>query len=173
MKGFSKKTKASLLLFAAIMPVLIICSLFVKQTLIRHKMEEQLEKAALQKVTVHIADFKWLKEGKEAEINGRLFDVKEYSIAGGIITLKGLYDDDECEIKKTITSLYKTRHNGENSPVNTLLIKFFNNTIIDRNFSYTSLTKYKYSNIKENAFSIYSESLLQRFIPVATPPPNI
>ena len=90
-----KKIFALALLFAVVAPLLFFAGYLVKQSLIQNEMEEQLETKALQTITTDLTGVQWLKKNKEVIIEGKLFDVKSYTITGNKIILTGLFDKDE------------------------------------------------------------------------------
>jgi hypothetical protein len=90
-----KKLLTVALLLIVAVPVFFSVAFVIKQKLIQHQMQERLEQASLQNISVPLSELNWVKKDREALINGQLFDVKSFSISGNTITLKGLFDDGE------------------------------------------------------------------------------
>jgi ribosomal protein S20 len=65
-------------------------------------MLEELETQQLTTITVQANEIQWVKEGKECILKGELFDVKNMIVSNDKIILKGLFDDEEKRIKKSI-----------------------------------------------------------------------
>ncbi len=168
MYKFSPKILTLVLLLILVAPVFLFTGFFIKQKHIQHKMHERLERTALHTITANVTDVKWVKKNKEVEIYGRLFDVKHYLINGNKITLTGLYDEEEHELKKDLAKLMKEEKDGS-SPNNQLVVKFnlfiafIPNNIFDAQ-QFTALNKI--------SSALYSEQLRHQYIVVATPPPN-
>jgi len=158
------------LLLVVMAPVLLFTGFLVKQKYIQHQVHERLERASLSTITAGIADVKWLKEGKEAEINGRLFDVKSFKYKGNTITLTGLFDENEQELKKEFTCLLKEKK-GDTAPLNQLVLKFLFSPAINKNNAFTaSITGIAAIPV---TYAAYSENTQAQYIAVTTPPPNI
>jgi hypothetical protein len=85
------------------LPLLFNASLLIREQLHQHAMEEKMEEAALQTLRIPEWAVQWTRAGKELRINGRLFDVKRHAYADGLLTLTGLFDEEEEQIKKTIS----------------------------------------------------------------------
>jgi hypothetical protein len=119
----SKKILAGMLLLIVAAPIFFFAGLLFQQKLIRHKMEEKLERSFLQTITVSKADFKWIKKNKEIIIEGKLFDVKEYSIKSDSVIFSGLYDEAESQLEKDMAGIMDQKKN-EPSPLEELILEF-------------------------------------------------
>jgi len=157
------------LLLVVMAPVLLFTVFLVKQKYIQYQVQEQLEKVFLNTISTSTSEIKWVKEGKEAEINGRLFDVKSFTSNGSNITLIGLYDDAEHELKKEFTGLLKEKK-GDTAPLNQLVLKFLFYPAINKNNLYTAAIN---NTAVAITYAAYSENTLAQYADVTTPPPNI
>lgn len=157
-----------LLIIAA--PVLLFTVFLVKQKNIQHQMNERLEQASLYTITADSKEVRWIKKDKEAEVQGRLFDVKNFYTDGNTIVLTGLYDDDEHKLKQDLSLLMKQKKDGT-APLSQLILKFiFNpalNKITDINTSVICI------HITKLFFDFYNEKAKAEYLAVTTPPPNI
>jgi hypothetical protein len=165
----TKKTGILLLLLIVAAPVLLFTGFLIKQKSIQYNMNERLQKASLHTITANLADVKWIKQNKEAEINGRLVDVKEYYITRNQIIITGLYDDEEHELKKDMVELIKEKK-GSPAPIHQLVLKLILSVTIDEHdvFSLTFL-----STADKIKYPINNESTISQYLSVITPPPNI
>src|SRR5690348_6509709 len=118
-----KKIPAFIMLLAVAAPLLFFAGFWIKQKLVEHEMEERLETASLQTVTVKINDLQWLKKNKEVVIEGKLFDVRSYTTKGNTVTLTGLYDKDEDHLQEQLKNFMQQK-NGASSPLNSIVVKF-------------------------------------------------
>ncbi len=117
-----KKILAFSILLIMAVPLLFFIGFIVKKRIIKNEMRANLETASLKTITVNEADVQWVEENKEVIINGNLFDVKSYSIAGGIITLTGLFDNDEVKLHDQLKNFIHQKDDG-NNPLNQLVVK--------------------------------------------------
>ena len=118
----SKKILAIVLLLIVAAPILIFSAFLVKQKLIQYEMEENLENASLQTITVNGKDIQWLKKDKEAVIEGKLFDIKSYRIKNEQIILTGLFDRDEDNLHEQLKNFVQQK-NETGGTANHLVIK--------------------------------------------------
>lgn len=117
--GYQNITAYFLLLLTA-SPVLFGAYLRISQIIIQHEMRERLEQENLISITVNKSEVKWTHKGKEAIINGSLFDVEEYSIKGDNIQFTGLFDEDE---DKLVAQIENTQKNNSDNSNNTLMFQ--------------------------------------------------
>lgn len=158
-----------LLFFVTATPVLVITGFLVKQKVIQRRMSERLEKTPLQTITADIAEVRWVKKNKEVEVHGRMFDVKKFQVNGNKITLTGLYDNEEHALKKELAGLHKQKKDNS-APIKQLVLKFLNASAI--NEIYSAVEFYTGKNTVKEYFP-YKDDLVNRFIRVITPPPNV
>ena len=68
------------------------------QALIRQRMESSLENEPLTTISLPATSVVWYEEGREIRVEGRMFDIKTFTIKDGLFTAQGVYDDDETEV---------------------------------------------------------------------------
>jgi hypothetical protein len=163
-----KKIIALSMLLLVFAPVLVFTGFVVSQIIIQHQMEERLETSLLQTITVDQEDFQWVKKNKEINIGGRLFDVKSFKIYGNKLVVTGLYDDDENQLKESITRVIH-RKSGESFPVSQLIVKFIFNS---EWYKTPLMTISSFSKEIQTIYSRYSEAIVTKFPSINTPPPN-
>jgi len=112
-----KKILAIVLLLAVITPLLVFTCFLVKQRWIENEMEDQLKSASLRTISIDINTVHWTKKNKELIIDGKLFDVRSYTVNGSRLILTGLYDNDEDVLNEQMKSFVQQK-NGANAPLN-------------------------------------------------------
>jgi len=90
--------------------IIFFAAFLVKQKLIENEMEERLETASLQTITVNSTHVQWLKKNKEVLINGNLFDVHTYTTKGNTVILTGLYDKDEDQLHEQLKDFMQQKN---------------------------------------------------------------
>ena len=165
-KAFRKITAYGLLLITALPLILNLC-LIVSQIIVQHRMVEKIEHANLVTIHINTAELTWTREGREASINGHLFDVENYSTSGNTVTLTGLFDEDEDKLVSQLENAEQNQNEGdpENSVwfVNLMsLFVFFISS--DRNFFSSILQKVR--------CFLFDERILTRCLLKNTPPPK-
>lgn len=161
----TKTITTVLLLLLLAVPLLFSVFFIVKQKIVQYRMEQQLEKQSLQTITTAAADITWVKEGKEALIEGRLFDVKNYSIKSAVITLTGLYDTAEEMIKEKIKAAGSQNNKSSASLLGFIMLQYFQQPeTISLNTGWQSSSK---------TFAPYKEGLPEEPFIAAVHPPNI
>jgi hypothetical protein len=91
-----KKLSAGICMLVVLLPVVITCTFFIHQIMLRHQAEEQLERDNLTIITIAEKDLRWHKTGKELWIENNLFDVKTITQNNnGFCVITGLFDDGE------------------------------------------------------------------------------
>lgn len=68
------------------------------QFYIKLRVEASLERDALHIVTLPATEVHWYEEGREILVDGKMFDIKTYSITDGVFTAQGIFDEEETEI---------------------------------------------------------------------------
>lgn len=140
------------LLLIVTTPLFFSAFFLVKKKIIQREMEEKLEVASLQTITVSVSDFVWLKKGKEILVNGKMFDVKSHQINGGKITFTGLYDDKEKELAATVKNAFTTKKDS-NAPFGQTAIKLLFQPLFTQSFSFSFQLPYKNNTVVFPAFS--------------------
>jgi hypothetical protein len=165
----SKNIIAGLMLLLVAAPILVFTTLFISQKIAQHTMEEKLEKASLQTITLSTSDFIWLEKGKEIKIGNEMFDVKSFYKKADKFVFTGLYDKKEKEINNQMNILVNNKNTDQHS--SGLLVLKLSQTVcvisnsIDLPAPFFSIHKkmYKFFNEKELAFSTS----------INTPPPSL
>lgn len=129
---------------------------------------EKIEEQACKKYVVSCRQVQWIKKGKELTIDGKLFDVKDYTQRNDSLEITGLFDKDEDEVFEK----YKDLVNGkkESNPLQLSLLKFFfSPAVLEKPVLVTAslqlINKPAYCRFDENAVNIY--------VLLTTPPPRI
>ncbi|MFZ4707607.1 MAG: hypothetical protein ACOYMF_16525 [Bacteroidales bacterium] len=94
----------------------------VEQQMQQHRMRQLLEteNSFLQQFTMSVYEFsRSNKKGKEILINGKMFDIKSYSISGNTVKLVAIHDKAEELIIKALKNVAKANSQGDNG----LLVK--------------------------------------------------
>ena len=86
------------LLMLSLAPTLFMGGLQAFQFYIRQRMEITLEKEPLTSISLPATSVVWYEEGREIMVEGRMFDLKAFTIKDGIFSALGVYDDDETEV---------------------------------------------------------------------------
>jgi hypothetical protein len=95
--------KLSILLFSlpAILPLIITLSFQLRQQQVRHRMKEVLETSLLKTIIVPEDNVIWIEE-HEIWVEGRMFDIHEYTRKDGNYIFHGLFDEDETRLVKNL-----------------------------------------------------------------------
>jgi hypothetical protein len=88
--------------------------------------EERLHEQPLHTVAMPLQNITWAKQGKEIVYQGRLFDIKEMKISNGFLVAKGLFDDEEKELKEKMARSHERQHNAGSAWVKVFSLQFFN-----------------------------------------------
>jgi hypothetical protein len=96
------KPRILLLLFTAVVPMALSAVMLVGRAIVRELMEERLSAESLVTVIVRRDDIRWHRSGREAIIEGRLFDVVSQTQEGGVIRLRGIFDDGETWLQDAL-----------------------------------------------------------------------
>lgn len=95
---------AMLLLILAAAPLFLSLAFLGRQAVIRHEMEERLEKEALTTIFVPKGQLYWVKKNKEIQVGKDLFDVKKIVPVESGYLVTGLYDHDEKHIHRQLSN---------------------------------------------------------------------
>ena len=150
------------------MPFLAYLFLQLKTSIARYEMEEKLEQFHLETITVPANAIKWHKKSKEIIIDGRLFDVKSYTIKSNIAVFTGLFDEKETRIKQQLEKLHdQTQTNGAAQVCKyTALLLYCND-----------LHSYQNENLQTRILSakhfVRTEDFTSAFISISSPPPRL
>jgi hypothetical protein len=119
-----KKTFTALLfLLVLAIPLVFSAVVLIKQQIIQYNRHEKFKTKKLETISVSSENIYWIKPGKEILFQGKLFDVKSYSIRNNVISLTGFFDLKEDKLVKQIVQLAQQKNKSE-SPYSKLAIKF-------------------------------------------------
>lgn len=117
MNSVINKISASIFIFAASIPFALVLIFHIQQQAVRYEMKEKLEEQVLQTITVSEKNVQWVKKNKEILFNGKMFDVKSFSIENGLFKFTGLYDDEETALNEQMENNF-----NKNNKSSSLLI---------------------------------------------------
>ncbi len=165
-----KKIYTGFFLLLLALPSVFSFVLFIADEINTFQITEQLEQSALTNVSMNIGKLVWVNKGKEIRIDGKLFDVKSYSISGNTVTLKGLYDIIEDEICKQVKAVKNAQKNNPGLP-QLLLVQLMFPAMAD--VSVKNETLFFCPLDICNYPSYINAYYVKHSIAVLTPPPNI
>jgi hypothetical protein len=169
MRRCLKKITASGLLLLIAIPLFFSAAVLVKQKIIQFQRQERLEKESLQTITVSVEKFSWVKPGKEAFIDGRLFDVESFRAESGNVSLTGFFDLKEDEVVQHIKHLAELEDEPGNPHMNLLVVKFLFAPVYNEPGHFSFQTPWQSVAVK--VFS-YTEIVPDGFYRAITPPPK-
>jgi hypothetical protein len=166
LKTATKRITALLFTLLGFAPLLFIILTGIKQQEIRQSMRRRLESNMLHTITIAKKDVRWLKDGKEILVDGRMFDIKSSKSAdNGKISFTGLYDDEETTLVKKIS---KNQQN-ENNTGGKLLAQLFQ--LLCSSFNH-SPEEIFIPSLNSNHFPVLEQRLPSRFKTILSPPPQ-
>ena len=146
------------------MPLLFALFFLVKQQAIRYEMKERLEKERLHTITVRQDKVVWAKYNKEIIVEGKMFDIKSYSIKDSICFFTGLFDEEETALNDLLEKKTDDKHENE---LLAQLFQWLQSPCISLSFDEEALISQK----NENCFPIL-HNITFPFINILTPPPQ-
>lgn len=164
-----KKVTASGLLLLMAVPLFFTVAVIIKQKVIQFQRQERLEKELLQTITVSTEKIQWAKPGKEAIIDGKLFDVKSFDIDLEKISLTGFFDIREDEVVQDIKDLVQQKNESGNPFRNVSFVKFFFAPVYSQINPHSFLSPW---HIIDTRIYIYTEIIPEIFHSADTPPPK-
>lgn len=150
------------------LPLIFSVGIMVKQKVIQLQRKERFETENIETITIAAEKLHWIKQGKEALIAGKLFDVESFRSAGGKISLTGFFDSKEDEVVKQIKEFAEQKREKDN-PLTRLAVKLLFTPV------YTEPSPPSFQNSCNNIarnFHSYSELTLAGFHPLDIPPPK-
>ncbi len=130
MQLFASKIAAFIFLLIVSAPFLISLHFILQENLIQQEVEKKMSAGNLQSVRITKAKINWLKTGKEAMLDGRLFDVKYFEInENDIVTLTGLFDTEETNLLSNLKEY--TEHSDNNCTDGDFAFKFLFSPLFD------------------------------------------
>ena len=146
-------------------PILFMGGLQAFQFYIKQRMELTLEKSALTTISFPVSEVQWYEEGREVMVQGRMFDIKSYTINAGIFTAHGVYDDDETEVVNLLNGHWSDK---QQTHVIIQLLLLSHCLIM---LALCIYSFYWHFYIKKN-FCLFSVRYSAAFLPVIIPPPK-
>lgn len=147
-------------------PLLLIAGLQSWQAILKHQWKERLEMEAAQTITLPVAAVVWEEKGKELIIDGKLFDIFSYHIAGDSLLATGVFDEQETRLESFLAAQYS--HSPQSrSIVQLLLVLQCFAALLQWNFSATN------DMCLTIAFSTFSNTHTNPFSNIITPPPRL
>jgi hypothetical protein len=80
-----------------LLPLIFSGGLQLFQVYLKYRAEHRLETEVLQTLSVPEHKVQWVEEGREFMVDGRMFDLKSYSVKNGILTAWGVFDEEETK----------------------------------------------------------------------------
>jgi hypothetical protein len=93
---------------AASAPLFLSAFFLGGRMLIRHTMMENLEIRYLTTLQIPEESFRWYKQDREIQIDGKMFDVKSLELKNGLYHVSGLYDDEETELNEEMNKFHES-----------------------------------------------------------------
>lgn len=121
MKSLLKKIAAFIFLFIGFGPVLFTMFFLIKQQSIRHSMKEKLEQKLLHNISVPASKVMWVKYKKEIRVDGKMFDVKSFSVENDQYHFTGLFDEEETSLNNYLEKNTEQRNERSNRILASLL----------------------------------------------------
>ena len=69
----------------------------------QYQAKERMEKHALHTLQIKAKDFRWVKAEKEILVDGKMFDVHSYTAHQNMVTVRGLFDEEETAINNLLS----------------------------------------------------------------------
>lgn len=149
------------------LPLIFAAYVQTSEAVIHHQMREELEQRNLVTIQVKSSQIIWTEKGKEASVNGFMFDVERYAISGDKIQLTGLFDKDEDALFAQIDNAQQKNNNDATGSV--LVLKWFG--CFSWNTNHASVNILSARSIYNNP--IQQNSYLENpVLPCETPPPE-
>lgn len=119
---YTKPIIAAFLALVFMLPTIYIIGTHLQQVNCRIHVENNFEKKNMQRVQIQPSEIIWLNN-KEIIIDGQMFDVKKVTKnKDGTVTLAGVYDERETQIKKQLEEITCQR-NMQHLPVVKLIFQ--------------------------------------------------
>lgn len=83
-------------------------------------MKEKLEEEILHTILVPQAAVQWVKYEKEIRIDGKMFDIKSFTIKNGDYIFTGLYDDEETALNNYLQGNLNQKKDAGNEALSSL-----------------------------------------------------
>ena len=160
--------QASILLMLLLLPLLLCLVYLLQQLTIELQMEYKLEHDTNQQLTLPLNRLHWLKKDKEILVDGKHFDLKSFAVKKDSIEVRGIFDLDEDELSKKLTSLFDHKNKANFYSHLFAFLPLFNH-------GNSALEDYRSPVVwlKIHVHSECNENVVQQYSLVSTPPPII
>jgi hypothetical protein len=163
-----KKISVYFFLLLVAVPLFFAVSFLIKQRQIQSQMMEQIEQAQLQTISIPLANITWVTQDKEIIIDGKLFDVKSYTVTSDTITLNGLFDGDEDNLVAKMNYVLHSKKD-ESSPLSQLVAKYLSQPLFNKSVSFSIQKTWVFI---PGTFLSYIEPTAEAHCFLAVPPPK-
>jgi hypothetical protein len=68
------------------------------QLYLKSRAERALQTETLETLTFPAASVQWVEEGREILVEGKMFDIKDFSIENGVFHATGFFDEEETKV---------------------------------------------------------------------------
>lgn len=104
----------ALLFFLSFLSLPFVALLLLQGTqwYLKSRADERMKTERLETVSIHLSSIWWEKPEKEFWVDGKLFDVKGYTIANGKLTATGFFDHEETGVFNLLTLWHKAKKSG-------------------------------------------------------------
>lgn len=99
-------------LFFLLLPLAAVVLLQGAQWYLKVKAPERMEKETLVTITLPLSNVRWEKKEKEILLNGKLFDIKSFSITDNRLTATGFFDHEETTLAHLLSYLPHDKKNN-------------------------------------------------------------
>jgi hypothetical protein len=157
-----KKTIIAFILGCTVLiPLLFSGGLQLFQQYIKYRASQELESSSLITVSFPLSKVKWMEEGREIMVDGKMFDIKTYTEKNGILIATGVFDEKETRIMELLNNFNDRQQN--NLIINLLMLT---QTLIVLVFCLLYLS-YQKSILKHFCFLVLtnSKTFQQKFYP--------
>ena len=118
-----KRITAFALMLLLTIPICLSVLFLVKQKVLQSTIQARFGKELIQTITISKKNLTWVKKEKEIIVEGKYFDVMNYTTSGDDVVLTGFYDNKEDKLVKEIKKLIRQKK-ATNSSANQLVINF-------------------------------------------------
>ncbi len=169
MRTVLKKIVGSAILLVVAAPLLFSVVLVCRQFQVQREMQEKLETASLQTITLPAANTSWVTPGKEIAIDGKLFDVKAFEYCGNNIRLTGCFDIKEDQLGEYFQKLQPGKDNHSSTQAQLALKYFFFPLFSEKQIATCHREWLDYNN----CYHSFIEKISDRASLLVTPPPRL
>ena len=169
MTFYKSKIFTALLTLIVLTPILC-CMFFVAQQLyIQHEMDEK-EEGELISLTIPLNKIHWTRTNKEISVDGKLMDVKSFTIKGNKAFVQGYFDNDEDELVDKFTSNIKEKNSSSlfsDSFFKIIFLPFYSLSV-----SQTTNNNVNFVDCVNQQFRVNNTHVISRLLDIASPPPK-